>query len=286
MIRFGWIPTCAAPALRKLDWPNLVSAILVFAICAECGNIAWLLHDPRPELAAIPATHRTSIQQPRAHDAFDTQAVIDAHLFGVADPGQEAVVGETKEPLYLRGTLVTDEPGQGMAIVAASDTSSTLYHVGADLPGGLQLRQVFADHIIMARGAALEGLYLPSPATAGDRAAGGRPHPASEPEFASAGEVVRTMNLRAAPRGSRGLRVYGTNTAALAGLGLAPGDIVHQINGVSMDEPNAASGSIDVAQMLSQGESLSMIVERRGVSTAVTLNAQQTAVASTEPNPL
>jgi type II secretory pathway component PulC len=286
MIRFGLIPIFAAQAWRKCNLPKLVSAILIVAICAECGNILRQLTAPWPQLAAIPAARRITNRQPRAHDAFDIQALIDAHLFGVADPERGSAVAETKEPLYLRGTLATDEPGEGMAIVGSSDTSSTLYHVGSDMPGGLQLRQVFADHIIMSRGAALEGLYLPGPATAGDRAGGAPPHAAAESALVSGGDIVREINLRAAPRGSRGLRVYGTNTAALAGLGLAPGDIVHEINGVSMDEPNAASGSIDIAQILSQGESMSMIVERQGMRTAVTLNAPPPIAASAEPNPL
>jgi hypothetical protein len=173
-----------------------------------------------------------------------------------------------------------------LALVGVADGSCILYHVGADLPGGLQLRLVFADHIVMARGTALESLYLPRSTTAAEGASGRAQSVAAARETANGSAILRTLNLRAAPRGGRGVRVYGTNAAALAALGFAPGDIIHEINGVSLNETEPAGGSIDIAKKINDGESLSMMVERQGVRTVVTLDPARAAAASRESNPL
>lgn len=267
--------------------PNLVSALLTVAILGEIGATVQRSVAAPPAGAAIAAPALGRARQTRPRDAFDVQGLINAHLFGVADLAADTVASETREPLLLRGTIATTKPDQGLAIVGTAGTSgSVLYHVGAEMPGGLQLHQVFVDHVVMARGVLLESLYLPKSTGVGEPAVDQSPRAAARAEVPSGAAILRILNLRAAPRGSRGMRVYGTNAAALAALGFAPGDIIHEINGVSMDEPNPESGSIDIARQLSQGESLSMTVERGGARTAVTLNAARAADVSRQPNPL
>lgn len=283
--RIGWrLPIAQAWHARNL--PNLVSAALTVAILWEIGATVQRMVAPRSAAAATAATSPKHTRRTGPRDAFDIQGLVNAHLFGIAGLAQDTVAAETREPLFLHGTLATAEPDKGLAIVGSAETSGILYHVGADMPGGLQLRQVFVDHIVMARGGALESLYLPKSTLAAEPASDRPPSAAARPEVPSGGAILRILNLRAAPRGSRGMRVYGTNAAALAALGFAPGDVIHEINGVSMDEPNPESGSIDIAQKISQGESLSMIVERQGARTAVTLNAARAADVSRESNSL
>jgi S1-C subfamily serine protease len=125
-------------------------------------------------------------------------------------------------------------------------------------------------------------LYLPkatpAAAVAAEAASAGS---TAEPGVPPGDAVMRTLILRPAPRGGHGMRVYGTKTAALAALGFAPGDIIHEINGISMDEASPERNSLNIGQKLSEGETLSVVVERQGGRTFVTLDPARLASIET-----
>ncbi len=136
---------------------------------AQIGIFAFVkpVKSPQP----VPSASAPSPQ----HPALDIQNVIAAHLFGVA-----AVNGGAQDPenapqssanLLLAGTIATQDPKRGVAIISDGGGPSKVYSVG-DRVGGASLHSVYLDHVILDRGGALETLQLPRqllPATADPR---------------------------------------------------------------------------------------------------------------------
>jgi len=67
---------------------------------------------------------------------------------------------ETKLNLELQGVFNADVAEQSTAIVAERNKSGELYRIGDRLPGNAILDSVFADHILIRRGAKLEKLLF------------------------------------------------------------------------------------------------------------------------------
>ena len=181
-----------------------MSAALTVAVLWEIGATVQRLVAHRSAAAAMAATSPKHTRRTRPRDAFDIQGLVKCIYLGSPGLAQDTVAAETREPLFLHGTLATAEPDKGLAIVGTAETSGILYHVGADMPGGLQLHQVFADHIVMARGGALESLYLPKSTLAAEPASDRPPSAAATPAVPSGGAILRICETCAPLRAAAG----------------------------------------------------------------------------------
>jgi len=168
-------------------------------------------------------------------------------LFGL-EPGPAPVVTAAPGSLALHGTLSYPDTHKGYAIISVAGTSR-LYAIGDDL-GGAALEEVYADHVVLRRGASLESLAMAKPDQSfilgGNTAAPGA-HGASEGPVLppSPEEVNRRVARATAPvaafitahakmNGSdyRSLVVQpGPDSATFAAIGLRPGDEIMAING-------------------------------------------------------
>ena len=140
--------------------PHLVSLVLAALIAVELARIAMSLlggpvKSPQPVIAG------TAPSPPRP--AANVQAVVSAHLFGVAaaDPSTQdpANAPLSSANLVLAGTIATQDPKRGIAIISDGGPSK-VYSVG-DNVNGASLHSVYLDHVILDRGGTLETLLLP-----------------------------------------------------------------------------------------------------------------------------
>jgi len=265
--------------------PWLVSALFVVLIAVEAARIAITLLGGGPT-----ATLGAAVPLAPAPPPVDAQYIAAAHLFGIArlDSGAQnpADAPPTTANLTLAGTIATQDPKHGLAIIVAGGPSK-VYSV-SDAVGGASLYGVYPDRVVLDRGGVLETLKMPQRLPAGQ---GTLPYPMRNTA------TVRTLNnlrqmvqtnpgilntvLRAVPSYDtqagrlRGFRIYpGINRRAFAGLGLQPGDLVTAIDGTPLDDPQRGRAIFDTIESSDQAV---VTVERNGQTLTLTLNIAQVA---------
>ncbi len=277
---------------------RLVLALLVVALAHTAARITWELVAPAPkEPLALPGPTPPSTAtatRPADHAA----RIVNAHLFGVVQSRpqivQPASVPETRLNLTLRGVLAA--PGeQAIALIASGSGPESVYQVGDRLPGGAVLKEVLPDRVVLERNGQLETLKLPRAKTTGfntnepaPRASAGAGAPARSfsalRERAASRALARLKQtalrnpqalarmIRATPVEENGQLVGyrvapGTNRSLFTQLGLRPGDIVTQINGITLSDPN---DTLSVLQVLNDADRISITVRRNGTETTLT----------------
>jgi type II secretion system protein C len=188
-------------------------------------------------------------------------------------------------PVPLRLVLVRTEIGrnnrEGFAQIGVNARSPQTYAAGALLANGARLTQIYEHHVVLERDGRSARLYLqgepangsgPQGSAAVDLlTVGGRP--AEAPARINSEERL-TDYLKPSPVFVAG-QLYGyalfagRNAQVFSQLGLQPGDVITQINGTSV---SASSDSLSALESLTQGEALSVVVEREGVAQSLSLD--------------
>ena len=243
----------ALPAIEK--WrpvfftrgPRVATWLLALALGVQAAMLVTDLAgvDRAPPPAMIAAASRAR----RA--PIDIAAITDSHLFGIAPApaaGNGANAPQTSMPLVLTGVIAANDPRGGLAILGPSITSTKVYAVGDNIPGGARLHAVLTDHVLLERNGRLESLALPH------QLAGSAPPPSLSAAPTEApiqrmqelvsrhpgliGDIMRPEPVFAGGK-QQGYRVYpGRDRQAFAQLGLEPGDLVTAIDGTPLDDPS------------------------------------------------
>lgn len=270
--------------------PLWVSVGLVVLLAWQVVQLVWTALGARkaPADASVPPP----VAAP-AVPAFDVQAMVNAHLFGVAgapaagstDPN---AVAATQMNLVLVGTIAEADPEQGYAIIGDSPTSAKVYSVGKTITGGTKLHAVYTDRVILDRGGKLEALLLPKQfkgsgtlppapmqAAQGDPMLGDRLRDLAARNPSAITEIIRPQPVFAGGQ-QRGYRVYpGRNRQQFSKLGLMPGDLVTAINGTPLDDP---ARGMEILQSMNSAAEVTVTVERNGQSTQISINNAQVAM--------
>lgn len=286
--------------------PVGVTAILVVALAWRLADLTWSIlpgertDDPFPEIAAFtPATGAANPIPPVTLDVFS-----EAHLFG--EPPVPPADGEARRAaaaaaveapdttlnLVLAG-VVAREPGSepGQAIILGGNREQKVYGVGDTIDGtnGARLHSVLADRVLLNRSGQLESLRLPRELPAEARRAaprvvpqplsgGGAPtNPATLSQVIGANASRISDVIRIAPAVDQGqvvgFRVNpGADPAAFAALGLEPGDIVTEVNGTVIDDPNRG---LQVFEALGETTMANVTLLRNGAPQAVVIDTTQ-----------
>lgn len=269
--------------------PQVATLVLAGAIAAQLAVLAWKFVAP-PAPVAVPPPPAP------ARSAFDPARLQAANLFGARAqaPQSGESAPRTNVPLVLVGTLAGPQPEQGLAILGESPQAAKVYMVGATLPGGVKLHSVYPDRVVLDRGGALETLPLPRQVASGTNfqmPVAATTAPAAEPPLAESvqrliesgpevvGEMIRPMPDFANGQ-LRGFRVYpGRDRRMFAKLGLQPGDLVTQINGVPLTD---AQRGMEILRALGNAGQANVTVERGGNVQQLSVNASQLAAAEAE----
>ncbi len=274
--------------------PTIVMWVLVMALGIQAAVIVRDLIPEQQPLAAA-ASAQVPSSRNKSRRAVDIQSIVNAHLFGVADPAEQAVgdpadAPQTRLSLVLAGTIAASDPKLGFGIIGESAANAKLYSVGDSVPGGVRLHAVYGDRVILDRSGQLEALLLPReyrggsgsaapparavlPTTAGARVADRvRRMIAQDP--GSVAEIMRPQPVFANGQ-QRGYRVYpGRNRAQFARLGLRPGDLVMSVNGTPLDDPQRG---MEIFRSIGSSDQVRVMVERNGRPQELTLNMAQVA---------
>ena len=120
----------------QANGPKLASLVIAALILIQLLQIGYALlskplKSPQPVVTAqVPHPQRSGV---------DLQTVVSAHLFGVAaadlaaqDPGNAP---QSSANLILAGTIATQDPKRGVAIISDAGGPSKVYGVGERLSG-------------------------------------------------------------------------------------------------------------------------------------------------------
>jgi general secretion pathway protein C len=197
----------------------------------------------------------------------------------------------TALPLLLRGTLASEDPAAGLAMIAEPGEPERAYRVGDVLPGGAVLEAVRPGDVLLRRDGVQESLAL----ARAEGLAGTRRDATPRPAAATPGAVEQvpgagflvgmpafgspdfeTDRAQRAPllaalaaeaqlfpvlEGGRvtGVRLGVRDPAILAPLGLENGDVITAVDGIPVDGPERLP---ELQQRLEQGGRLSLSVRR------------------------
>jgi general secretion pathway protein C len=258
--------------------PSAVAWVLGALIAIEIARIATALlsnqvTSPEPVIQASARRLRLDV---------NVQAVVSAHLFGVAgaDPSPQDPnnAPPSSANLVLAGTIATENPKKGIAIISDGGPSK-VFAVG-DSVNEASLRSIYRDHVILDRGGNLESLWLPRLFAGESMAAPPRAAAAVHTEQTTQNvkhtatllvQVMRTVASYDNADGKlRGLRAYpGRNRAMFAELGLRPGDLVTAINGQPLDD---AQRSEKIMNTIQTTAAVMLTIERGGNRQDISLN--------------
>jgi len=269
-----------------IDVPLVVTLILSTLIAADLVHLASVLSGHRPPNALPPPSIGTTVRF-----GANVASIVRAHLFGIALPerikNDPANAPGSGANLVLAGTVATEDPKYGFAIIAEGGPSK-VYSVG-DQIGGASLHSVYLDHVILNRDGSFESLYLPHKLLLGSRVSVARAAKPSGPPIMVDNQnrvvdkppgvldsVLRTVSVAGDGPNPSGFRVYPVpGGPALTALGLVPGDLVTAINGTPVDDPRRGP---EIFNSLNSSDAPTVTVVRQGQTLNVVLNVGSAVV--------
>ena len=282
--------------------PRWLALLLVLAIGWQLAGIVWLLAPASPAgdpVAAPAAARGSAAARGPGSDVPDVQAIADTHIFGVAAPDatpppveeSHEDLAETQLNLLLRGTIAVGEPERSIAIISGAGNEEKIYMIRDTVAPGTTLHAVYADRVILNRNGALEALRLPQEfarsapparrvaAAPAARAADANPsiQEVVAQNVTELADVIRPTPYFVAGQ-QQGYRVYpGRDRRKFAALGLRPGDLIKDIDGAALTDPQQA---MQIFQNLGSADQVSVTVERNGQPEVIVLSTSQLAADS------
>jgi general secretion pathway protein C len=266
----------------------LPQALAVLAAAAIAGQLALLVWKFVPGARRAPPPPPVPARTSRA----DLDALLRAPVFGspaAAGGASGENAPRTRVALVLAGTLAVRDPKAGLAIIGETAQAARLYAAGSSLPGGVRLHEVYTDRVVLDRDGTLETLPMPRQFSGGAGGGTARLSPGAstaEPPLGESvqrlvaqgpeviGEVLRPMPMYANGQ-LKGFRVYaGRDRQKFAKLGLQPGDLVTQINGVPLGD---AQHGMEILRSLGNSGTANVTIERGGSVQQLTVDTAQVA---------
>jgi len=275
--------------------PRWVALLLVIGIAWQLAQVIWMLmpgSDAGDQVIAPPV--QISRSTTNAAGALNVQNIANAHLFGEADPEEVIAapqenlenLAETRLDLSLKGTIASVDPESSIAIIADARNEEKIYLVRDTVAPGATLHAIYADRVVLNRGGILEVLKLPKEFPQGtatvsrntttvSRAATANPQSIQNvvtQNVTKLADVIRPTPYYVSGQ-MQGYRVYpGRDRNQFAALGLRPGDLIKDIDGAALTNPQQAT---QIFQGLGEKDQVSVTVERNGQPETLVLSTSQ-----------
>jgi general secretion pathway protein C len=204
-------------------------------------------------------------KQRTASATVDPDSIARAHLFGTANsPITSNEPPVSRINLVLAGTIATDDPGVGYAIVGENAANAKFYSVGTSIGGAGRLHSVYMDRIVLDRGGTLETIVMPRGTSsaylmpARTSVSADASAPSTSRGDSNLGNMVR-LQKASVGHGQTGYRLFPTQGMKgmrdFVAAGLEPGDVVVTINGSPV-----AGGNSNADLFKSMGSSSSALL--------------------------
>jgi general secretion pathway protein C len=281
--------------------PRWVTLVLVVAIAWQLARIFWMLMPGSSAGDPVVAGPGQATVAAATAARANVQAIANTHIFGEAKPEEEVVaaptepaedLAETRQNLSLKGTIADVQPSNGLAIIADARDEEKVYAVRDTVVAGTTLHAVYADRVVLNEGGALKALKLPrefpqtvAPSrrntTAVRRTSTNQQsiQAVVSQNVARLADVVRPTPYMVAGQ-MQGYRVYpGRDRKQFAALGLRPGDLIKDVDGAALTDPQQA---MQIFQSLGNSDQVSVTVERNGQPQTLILKTSQLELGDDE----
>jgi len=268
----------------------IVSLLLTVACAYLLVEITWMFF-PQEEKALAPASSQKQAAIKKQAQQNNFSALTSANIFGAIETvvvQKQAKAPETKLNLILRGVLSAERADLASAIIAQGQAGKEeIYSVGDKMPGGVLIKEIHPEYVVLERNGQLETLQIQKESGADDIAAS-----MSLPELfdmetpASALTEIRSNILKnptsfgeyALPvvvkeNGKQiGYRLQPQQKGELLSeLGLQSNDVITEINGIKLDDPQ---NGISALRNLSTATNLDIVVKRNGADVPLNISLQ------------
>ncbi|MDD2892939.1 MAG: type II secretion system protein N [Halothiobacillaceae bacterium] len=239
----------SAPKLQR-HLRLALSVLLLAILMSILAQWTWLLV-PTQESEGTGDAHPHPTGHTQQSAASPLQSIAVERLWGTLPPAAPAlsVTQETRLPLSLRGTL----SGLGLALIETSGNTK-VYRIGENLPGGVLLKDVLNDHVLIERAGIIERLALPkqtlgnpnmrpthNPTVLAPSVSADPPANLGKLLQQSPAELSKEFRLSPAMEGGklRGYRLRALRSPEmLQRAGLEADDILISVNGTSLTQAN------------------------------------------------
>lgn len=276
----------------------VINLLLVVWIASRLAALTWDLL-PRQEQAEQPAVAATGSVPPKADPGRVLIRQLPGwHLMGevtvVAQPATTATpvdAPDTQLNLTLKGALASDNKADARAIIADPRGQEEGYAIGDTLPGNAELSAIYTDRVILQRNGRYETLRLPTDIKPGNNVYSAAAIPAAIRSSQSPAQRLQALRrqirqqpatlarvLRISPVNDPEGKLVGYSLAPgrdpqlFAQLGLQSGDVVTEVNGLSLKDPQNAAGAL---RSLQSGEQVSLKLLRGGVEQSLSLDSSE-----------
>lgn len=270
---------------------TVVSVLLIVACAHLLVEMTWLLF-PQDETVDAPVQSRSVALPDKVQSQAQFRQLKSANIFGVSQSPvtqKAAKAPETRLNLTLKGVLAAKPMKMASAIIAKGKSGKEdIYSVGDKMQGGVVIKEIHPDHVILERNGRLETLKLQKisgVSTQGPRTTTTRTaRPGSSPASALS-QIRKNILKNPTSFGEYALPVivkengkqvgYRLQPQAkgelLAELGLQSSDVITEINGVKLDKPQ---NGISALRKLSTAKNLNIVVKRNGAEVPLNITLQ------------
>jgi general secretion pathway protein C len=274
----------------------IASMLLIIACAWLLVEITWMFF-PQGEQSTMPVAQRTKPLTNNQAQQNNFKQLTSANIFGVSEKAglqQQSKAPETKLNLTLKGVLATSPMEMASAIIAqGKDGKEDIYGIGDKMPGGVTIKEIHPEYVVLERSGRLETLKLQKLSGvdgfgSSDRSnlQSGSSNRYSQGSPAAALKDIRS-NIMKNPTsfGEYALPVVVKENGKQIGyrlkpqqkgqmlseLGIESGDVITQINGVKLD--NQQNG-ISALRKLSTAKNLNIVVKRNGAEVPLNISLQ------------
>lgn len=274
--------------------PKWVALALVAGIAWQLARVIWSLIPGGSEADTVIAPPvQISRSASAAASSVDVQLIAATHLFGEADAEAPAPVpveshenlAETRLSLTLKGTIASPNVESSIAIIADARNEEKIYALRDTVAAGTTLHAIYIDRVVLNRGGTLEVLRLPREFAEGSsnirRTASSVSRTATNTQsiqnvvtqnVTALADIIRPTPYYVSGQ-MQGYRVYpGRDRKQFAALGLRPGDLIKDIDGAALTNPQQAT---QIFQSLGDKDQVSVTVERNGQPEVLVLTTGQ-----------
>ncbi|MBT4837675.1 MAG: hypothetical protein HON94_10060 [Methylococcales bacterium] len=241
------------------------------------ANVSWVFDQKLEMISVVPNIISAQYQSVSAKQALTGQAnlIASSHLFGLSTAKVATQyplkAPKTKLRLILKGVFSSDSPSQSWAIIAKKHGDDKFYHINEKIQANTTLAGIFPSYVLLKRNSKFEALYIKIDKHTDSTIVQKSSHISSgrqqtidniRQQFMNNPNNINKMGRieYASVNGKfTGIRVYPSRS--FKNLGIQSGDIVKEINGVSLNSPLQA---LKASQILLKASSINAVILRNG----------------------
>ena len=272
-----------------------VASLLLIVACAwVLVEVTWLFF-PQGEDSSLPAQKKTQPLIKKQNLQNNFKKLTSANIFGVSDKSATQVqtkAPETRLNLVLKGVLAATPMSRASAIIAQGKSGKEdIYGVGDKMPGGVTIKEIHPEYVMLQRSGRLETLKLQKVSGIGNLKTSSRPYMNTGNMYSKGSPAAALKQIRgnilknptsfgeyALPvvvkeNGKQiGYRLQPQQKGQLLSeLGIQANDVITRINGVELNKPQ---NGISALRKLSTAKNLNIVVKRNGAEVPLNISLQ------------